>query len=52
MCRHKGVIDHQRLIERYTKHEWIVTLLPRFRCRACWTRGEASTSFEVHRVER
>ncbi|HEX2528261.1 MAG TPA: hypothetical protein VHL31_18410 [Geminicoccus sp.] len=52
MCRHMGVIDHKRLIDRYSAHECIVSLLPRFRCTSCRTRGEALASFEVHRVER
>jgi hypothetical protein len=47
-----GVIDHKRLITRYSAHEWIVSLLPRFRCTSCGMRGEALASFEVHQVKR
>ena len=52
MCRHMGVIDHKRLIERHTGHGWVVDRLPKFRCQACRARGEGLMSFGVHRVMR
>ncbi len=47
MCRHANPVDVQQLLAKHTKHERLVILEDRLRCRNCGAIGKGACSFRV-----